>query len=125
MRQVQAEIDKLKVETDGSGWRAKVFLYCVEARCPQSGWMVPLLPSFAISKPRADTNVIAELVPDFKAKRYDITIRAGAPDKELAAAETGTVRREGKYGEAYLIHQVDGVEFKTKISTLRGDYPDA
>jgi putative DNA methylase len=33
---VQGEIDKLNVETDGSGWRAKVFLYCVEARCP--GW---------------------------------------------------------------------------------------
>ena len=30
--------------------------------------------------------------------------------------------REGKYGEAYLIHQVDGVAYKTKISTLRGDY---
>ena len=41
---VQAEIDQLGVETDGDGWRAKVFLYCVEARCPQTGWMVPLLP---------------------------------------------------------------------------------
>ena len=44
VRQVQAEIDQLGVETDGNGWRAKVFLYCVEARCPQTGWMVPLLP---------------------------------------------------------------------------------
>jgi putative DNA methylase len=122
---VQVEIDKLKVESDGSGWRAKVFLYCVEVRCPQSGWMVPLLPSLVISKPRggANTNVIAEVVPDFKAKRYDITIRNGVTEKELAAAEAGgTVRREGKYGEAYLIHQVNGVEFKTRISTLRGDY---
>ena len=40
----------------------------------------------------------------------------------MEAAETGTVGREGKYGEAYLIHQVDGVDYKTKISTLRGDY---
>ena len=40
----------------------------------------------------------------------------------MEAAETGTVGREGKYGEAYLIHQVDGVTYKTKISTLRGDY---
>ena len=30
--------------------------------------------------------------------------------------------REGKYSEAYLIHQVDGMAYKTKISTLRGDY---
>ena len=42
-QRVQAEIDRLGVETDGEGWRAKVFLYCVEARCPQTGWMVPLL----------------------------------------------------------------------------------
>ena len=47
---VQAEIDQLGVETDGNGWRAKVFLYCVEARCPQTGWMVPLLPTLIVSK---------------------------------------------------------------------------
>ena len=32
VRRVQAELDKLGVETDGKGWRAKVFLYCVEVR---------------------------------------------------------------------------------------------
>ena len=51
VQRVQAEIDQLGVETDGNGWRAKVFLYCVEVRCPQSGWMVPLIPSFVISQP--------------------------------------------------------------------------
>jgi putative DNA methylase len=124
VRRVRVEMDRLGVETDSHGWRAKVFLYCVEVRCPQSGWMVPLLPSLVISKPRTGEkiNVIAELVPDAKAKRYNIAIRSGVTDKELAAAEIGTVGREGKYGEAYLIHQVDGVSYKTKISTLRGDY---
>jgi len=124
LRRVQAEIDQLGVETDGKGWRTKVFLYCVEVRCPQSGWVVPLIPSFVISKPRTGekVNVIAELVPDAKAKRYDIAIRSGVTDKELAAAETGTVRREGRYGEAYLVHQVNGVPYRAKISTLRGDY---
>ena len=28
---------------------------------------------------------------------------------------------DGKYGEAYLIHRVNGLDDKTKISTLRGD----
>jgi putative DNA methylase len=32
---VLAEVERLHIETDGKGWRAKVFLYCVEARCPQ------------------------------------------------------------------------------------------
>ena len=38
-------------------------------------------------------------------RRYDIRIRTGVSEAELAAAETGTVRREGKYGEAYLVHK--------------------
>jgi len=121
---VQTEIDKLGIENDGKGWRAKAFLYCSEVRCPQSDWLVPLIPSFVISKPRTGEkiNVIVELVPDFKNRRYDVDIRAGISDKQLLAANQGTVGREGKYGEAYLVHQVDGVTFKTKISTLRGDY---
>ena len=119
VHRVQAEIDKLGVETDGKGWRAKVFLYCVETRCPQTGWMVPLLPTRVVSK---GYRVVAELVPDPLTKRYAIQIRTGVSKAEIEAAETGTVGREGKYGEAYLIHQVDGVAYKTKISTLRGDY---
>ena len=74
MRRVQAEIDKLGVETDGKGWRAKVFLYCVETRCPQTGWMVPLLPTRVVSK---GYRVVAELVPDPLTKRYAIQIRTG------------------------------------------------
>ncbi len=120
---VKAEIDKLGVEDDGNGWKAKVFLYCVEVRCSQSGWLVPLLPSLVISKPRTGEkiNVIAELVPDFKSKCYNIAIRSGVTDKELLAAEQGTLRREEKYGEAYVAHKIDGILYKTKISTLRGD----
>jgi hypothetical protein len=66
--------------------------------------------------------VIAELIPDPVRKRYDIEIRSGVSENDLKAAESGTIGREGKYGEALLIHQVDGVNHKTKISTLRGDY---
>ncbi|MGH8654163.1 MAG: hypothetical protein ACREYE_19255 [Gammaproteobacteria bacterium] len=121
---VKDEIDRLGVETDGKGWRAKVFLYCVEVRCPETGWRVPLLPSFVISKPRtgAKINVVAELVPDMKNKRYDVAIRSGVSEEELEAAEKGTVRSDGRGQDPYLIHAVDGVEYRTKISTLRGDY---
>jgi putative DNA methylase len=119
VHRVQEEIEKLGVETDGKGWRAKVFLYCVETRCPQTGWMVPLLPTRIVSK---GYRVVVELVPDPLTKRYVIQIRTGVSQAESEAAETGTVGRDGKYGEAYLIHQVDGVAYKTKISTLRGDY---
>ena len=52
---VKTEIDRLGIETDGCGWRAKVFLYCVEVRCPQTGWRVPLLPSRVVSKTETDS----------------------------------------------------------------------
>lgn len=124
VRRVQAEIDKLAIEADGKGWQAKVFLYCAEVRCPQTGWMVPLIPSLVISKPRTGEriNVIAELVPDRRAKRYDIAIRSDVSDEELVAAERGTVRTDARGNDPYLIHSVNGVEHRTKISTLRGDY---
>ena len=65
---------------------------------------------------------IAELVPDPRHKRYEIVIsvRGVRPTKQprrraLCAARPG-------WQKPYLIHQVDGVNYRTKISTLRGDY---
>jgi len=116
---VRAEIDLLGIETDDKGWRAKVFLYCVEVRCTQSGWTVPLLPSLVVSTSR---RAVAELVPDPVRRRYEIHVRTHVSDAEMKAAATGTVGRDSKYEEAYLIHRVNGTDYKTKISTLRGDY---
>jgi putative DNA methylase len=119
VERVQAEIDRIAVEADGNGSLAKVFLYCVETRCPQTGWMVPLLPTRVISKGH---RVIAVLVPDTTCKRYEIDIRTDVSDQALAEAERGTIGRDSRFDEAYLIHEVNGVSYKTKISTLRGDY---
>ena len=121
-RRVNTEINDLEIESDGIGWRAKVFLYCVEARCPQTGWMVPLLPSRIISK---SDRVIADLVPDSSNKRYDIRVRAGVSEEEAKSAEVGTIGRESKYGEAFLTHQIGRQTFKSKISTLRGDFKNS
>ncbi len=119
IKRVQEEIDSLGIEEDGRGWRAKVFLYCVEVRCPQSGWMVPLLPTLIVSK---GYKVIARLVPDHANKRYDIEIVSGVSKEELELAKEGTVRSDGRGGDPYLFHIVGGKEYRTKISTLRGDY---
>ncbi len=119
VRRVNAEIDKLGIETDGDGWRAKAYLYCLEVRCPQTGWKVPLIPSRILSfKNRA----IAELEPRAPEKCYDILVRSGASEAEMAAASKGTVKNDGRGREPYLIHTVDGLEYRTKISTLRGDH---
>ena len=119
---VDAEIERIGIETDGRGWRAKVFLYCVEVQCPQTGWSVPLLPSRVVS---TGYRVIAELAPDPKNKRYDIVIRSGVSDKALREAEEGTVGRQGRQGGAFLIHEVNGKPYKTNITTLRGDVRQA
>ncbi len=118
---VQEEIDRLGIEEDGNGWRAKVFLYCVEAKCPQTGWMVPLLPSLVISK---GYKVIARLVPDYAHRRYDIEILSNVTEDQFDEAKKGTVRSDGRGSDPYMIHVVNGKEYKTKISTLRGDYRD-
>lgn len=120
--EIRQHIDALGIETDGKGWRAKHYLYCLEVVCQQSGWKVPLLPSLIVSKGK---NAIAELVADPIHKRYEINIRSGVSPTELAAAKIGTVRSDGRSQDPYLTHTVDGVEYRTKISTLRGDYRNA
>jgi putative DNA methylase len=81
--------------------------------------MVPLLPSRLISY---GARAIAVLVPDANHRRYDIAIQEDVSAEALAEAVQGTIGREGRFGEAYLTHTVDGVNYRTKISTLRGDY---
>jgi putative DNA methylase len=123
-RKVRNQIEALDVEEDGSGWKAKVFLYCLEARCPQTGWMVPLLPTFVLSRPRTGKkiNVVIELIPDPTNQRYDISVVSGVSDDAIQTAEKGTVRSDGRGQDPYVIHTVDGIEYRTKISTLRGDF---
>ena len=118
-KQLQKEIDALEVETDRNGWRGKVYLYCVEVVCPESGWKVPLISSLVVS---TGYRVVAKLVPNQSSKRYDIIIKSEATDDEMEAAIKGTIDRDSKYSEAYMIHEVDGITHRTKISTLRGDF---
>ena len=116
---VQKELDLLQVEVDGFGWRPKTFLYCIEVICPQTGWKVPLLSTRLISKGRA---TIAELLPVPQEKRFEVVIRAAVSELDLIAANVGTIRTDGRGKEPYMVHTVDGIEYRTKISTLRGDY---
>jgi putative DNA methylase len=116
---VLTEVESLGIENDGKGWRAKAYLYCLEVRCPQSGWMVPLLPSRILSYGK---RAIVDLVPDMKQQRYNILVRSTVSQEEMASAATGTLRSDGRGQDPYMVHTVCGVEYRTKISTLRGDY---
>ncbi|RWC27000.1 MAG: DUF1156 domain-containing protein [Mesorhizobium sp.] len=111
-RAVSEEIERLGIERDEKGNVAKAFLYCLETRCPSSGWLVPMLPSLVVTN---SNNVVARLVPDSADKRYDIQIVSGVSTEELAAARTGTVQ------DGYLVHTVEGETHRTSIKSIRGD----
>ncbi len=109
---VTADIEALGIERDSKGNLAKAFLYCAEALCPQTGWRVPLSPSWVISRSK---KIIAVLVPEAKKKRYRIDVKIASSNAEFAAATKGTIQG------GRLVHEVDGVVHSTPIKSLRGD----
>jgi putative DNA methylase len=113
---VDAEITKLGIEHDKDGNRAKAYLYCLETRCPKTGWMVPLAPSWIISKSR---RTVAKLIPDAKHERYQIEVLSNASDDEMSDAERGTFR------DGRLIHPMNPERSGVEIKTVRGDFRDA
>lgn len=121
---VDAEITRLGIEHDRDGNRAKAYLYCLETRCPKTGWMVPMAPSWVISKGR---NVVAKLVPDAKRKRYHIEVHSGVSAGEMSEAEQGTVRISQDAGTtkvSRLVHPMNPERSGVEIKVIRGDYRD-
>lgn len=89
-RAVDRQVTEWGIEHNELGWRADAYLYCVEVRDPESGWMVPLAPSWVIGE---KTRTVAKLVPDATNERYDIEIHQGVSNEEMKAAkESGTAR---------------------------------
>ena len=116
--EVDAEITRLGIEHNARGDRAKAYLYCLETLDPQTGWLVPMAPSWVISRNR---RCVAQLVPDYGRKRFDIIVKEDATAAEMAAGEKGTVR------DGHLIYKLaplqgsESIEWRAAISRLRGD----
>jgi len=108
---VDEELLSAGIERDEDGFRPKAFLYCLEVRCPETGWLVPLSGTWVLS----NTNVIAELTPDHRNKRFDISIVPDASAGQMASARTGTVR------DGHMVYELDGQEHRVPLATLRGD----
>jgi putative DNA methylase len=113
---VDDEIIRLGIEHDADGNRAKAYLYCLETRCPRTGWMVPMLGTLLISKA---WRTVAILVPNHTEKRYEIQIKTTASPAELASAEVGTVQG------GRLVHPMNAERSGVEIKTIRGDFRDA
>lgn len=113
---VDKEITDLGIEHDSHGNRAKAYLYCLETKCPETGWLVPMLPSRVISKLK---NVVAKLTPNFELKRFDIEVLSNVSAVEMKQANTGTIQ------DGALVYDLDGKTYRTPIKTIRGDYKDS
>ncbi len=98
------------IEHNAKAWRADAYLYCVEARCPATGLMLPLAPSWVISE---KYKVCAVLKRNDAVNGYDIEIVAGAGNDVMAKAKLGTVRNNR------MVCPETGEEFS--ISGIRGD----
>ncbi len=119
MRQIANRVDEtitgMGIEHDADENRAKLYLYCVEVRCPRTGWMVPVSPTWMISKKR---NTIARLIPDHANKCYEIEILNGVTDEEIESAEAGTLR------SGRLFHPMLNDDLGISMKEIRGDFRD-
>lgn len=110
---IRKEIDSLGIEHDAEGRQAKAYLYCVEARCPKTGYMVPVAPSWVISR---NQRTVAKLVARPDRKDYDIIIIENASDSEIEDAEQGTFVNDA------IVHPANADREGVSISVIRGDY---
>ena len=86
---VDRQVTEGGIEHNELGWRADAYLYCAEVRDPESGWWIPLAPSWVIGE---KTNTIARLIPDKKNLRYEIEIASGVTAAQMrGAALAGTI----------------------------------
>lgn len=116
VNKVQKEIDKLSIETDGNGWTAKAYLYCVEVLCPETGWKVPLLPTLIVSKSKM---LVAKLIPNKSEKKYDIEIHKCIDINDMEIKSIGTVQ------SGNMVHSIDGInEYRVSLKSIRGDYKE-
>jgi putative DNA methylase len=114
-QRVDEQVTAWRIEQNETGQRADAYLYCCEVVCPETGWRVPLAPSWVIGE---KTCCVAQLVPDYKNKRYNLRIKNGATEEEMARAKAaGTVK------DSYLVHPILKEQGKqpTSIKILRGD----
>lgn len=84
------QITSWGIEHNDKDWRADAYLYCVEVRCPATGLILPLAPSWVISE---KYNVCAVLKRNDARQGYDIEIVTNADMGTMARAKQGTVQK--------------------------------
>jgi putative DNA methylase len=103
------QITEWGIEHNAQGWRADAYLYCVEAVCPATDYLLPLAPSWVIAE---KNHICAVLKPDHVNKRYDIEVVVNADKETFAKAKLGTVQNGRmvcpETGESFSIPELRG-----------------
>ena len=89
---VDKQVTEWGIEHDDEGRRADAYLYCVEVKCPECGWRVPMAPSWVIGE---RSKAVAVLVPDEAGKRFDIRIEQGVDNEAMKAAKNAGTAVDG------------------------------
>ena len=58
---VDHEITEWGIEHNEEGLRADAYLYCLETRCPECKWTVPLVPSLVVGFTLVQDNSYSDL----------------------------------------------------------------
>jgi adenine-specific DNA methylase len=110
------QVTEWGIEHNEQGWRADAYLYCTEVCCPECGWLVPLAPSWVVSKRH---NAVARLIPDSVARRFRIEIESGVTGTSMEPArQAGTVR------DSTLVCPNPDCRKSTPVRAIRGDRGD-
>src|SRR5699024_4260389 len=111
---VDKQVSEWDIEHNEKKERADSYLYCMEIKCPECGYKVPLAPSWIIGK---GTKTVA-LLSDNQLNGFDIDIIQGASKEQFKQAEKNiTVKRNNVY--------CPHCEMETPITSLRGDRKDS
>ena len=89
--EVSKQIEELGIEKNEKGWKAKYYLYCNEAICPECGCKVPLAPSWVISE---SFKTIAKLKYDEENNNFDILVENDVSKEDINKAKnSGTIAK--------------------------------
>jgi putative DNA methylase len=113
---VERQVTEWGIEHSEKGWRADAFMYCNETRCPECGWMVPLAPSWVVSKAYS---CVAKLKPVPKERRFEIEIVCRAKPDDMDRA-----KKSGTCVHSELICPNENCGKSTPIKSIRGDRSD-
>ena len=110
------QVKEWGIEHNEQRWRAHSYLYCNETKCPECGWMVPMLPSMIIGK---GTKTIAVL-QEKDNNSFDIKIYSGVTKDEMALAANSATVSGGK-----LVCPNPNCQKETAIQAIRKDRKNA